>query len=308
MEIRKAARSRSKLRIGITSPSGGGKTYSALLLASGLTDWGKICVIDTENGSAELYSELGPYNVLVLDPPFSPSRYIDALKAATKDHEVIIIDSASHEWDGEGGCLDIHSKLGGEFRAWKQVTPMHRKFVQAILQCPAHIITTTRRKQDYAMVVDSGKAKVKKMGLKEIQREGFEYELTVNFQIGEGHNAVASKDRTTLFKQEEPFIITKETGELIKKWNEGGTAPKQSTVADTPKVEKKQVEEKSPAVRRPTTKQIGHMFGQLKKANYVEGDLKNYLSDQWGIDSTKKLDMTMFNKVLEAINGKQLTV
>src|SRR3990167_6378325 len=98
MNIQKAQRKRAKMRIGMSSPSGAGKTYSALLLASGLADWNKICLIDTENGRGELYSNLGEYNILNLQAPFSPERYIEAIKQCENaGMEVIIVDSVSHE-------------------------------------------------------------------------------------------------------------------------------------------------------------------------------------------------------------------
>ena len=198
MEIRKATRKRSKLRIGFSAPSGGGKTFSALQLASGLTTMDRICVIDTEQGSSELYSHFGPYDVLQLDAPYSPDKYIEAIKMVEKTgkYDVLIIDSVSHEWDGEGGCLEMHERYGGRYQDWSKVTPKHRKFLQTILQCPMHVLTTTRRKQDYDMVKDGNRTKVTKVGLKEVQREGFEYELTINFDISQDHYATASKDRT----------------------------------------------------------------------------------------------------------------
>ena len=105
MKFHKAVRKRAKLRLAITGPSGSGKTYGALLLAKGIG--GKVAVIDTEHGSASLYSHLCEYDTLELEPPYSPERYIDAIKAAeSAGYDVIIIDSATHEWNGAGGCLE----------------------------------------------------------------------------------------------------------------------------------------------------------------------------------------------------------
>lgn len=225
MELKKAQKRKVRLKIGISGPSGFGKTYSALLLAYGVTgDWSKIAVIDSENRSASLYSDLGEYNTIELTPPFSPERYIEAIKTCTNAGiEVIIVDSITHEWDGEGGCLEIHEKLGGQYMHWKSVTPRHNAFIQAILQCPAHIITTVRRKQDYSMVQDGGKMKVIKAGLKEVTREGFEYELTLNFDlVNDKHLVQASKDRTGLFMDQPEFIITPETGKKLLNWANGG--------------------------------------------------------------------------------------
>ena len=100
MKLQKAQRHQVKLRIGLSGPSGFGKTYSALLMAYGMTnDWKKIALIDTENNSASLYSHLGNFNVLSLGEPFTPERYIKAIQVCEEsDISVIIIDSISHEW------------------------------------------------------------------------------------------------------------------------------------------------------------------------------------------------------------------
>jgi len=224
MQLRKAERKKAKLKIGVSGPSGSGKTYSALLLASGLTSWKKIAMIDTENGSGELYSDLGAYNVIKLEAPFTPERYMEAIKACEDaGMEVIIIDSITHEWDGNGGCLEIQEKLGGRYQDWAKVTPRHKNFINSILQSKCHVITSVRNKQDYAMSADSnGKMKVEKLGLKEVTREGFEYELTLNFDIDIRHNANAGKDRTGLFMDKPEFTITAETGKMLLDWSNSG--------------------------------------------------------------------------------------
>lgn len=225
IQLRKAERRKAKIRLGLSAVSGGGKTYSALLVAFGLCgDWSKIGVIDTENNSADLYSHLGDYNVIELRPPFAPERYIDAIKACEDaGMDVIVIDSITHEWDGKGGCLEIQESLGGKYQDWAKVTPRHQAFIDAILQSKCHVITTVRRKQDYEMSKDSnGKVKVEKTGLKEVTREGFEYELTANLELDIRHNATASKDRTGLFMGKPAFQPSVQTGELIREWCEQG--------------------------------------------------------------------------------------
>jgi hypothetical protein len=224
MQLRKATRKKAKIRLGLSAVSGGGKTYSAILIAKGLVgDLSKVAIIDTESGSADLYAHLGDYNVFPLTAPFSPERYVEAIRACEKaGMEVIIIDSISHEWDGKGGCLEIVEQLGGKYQDWAKVTPRHQAFLDAIIHSAAHIITTVRRKQDYEMVKDGGKMKVEKAGLKEITREGFEYELTINLNIDQKHNAEASKDRTGLFMGKPAFVPSEKTGELIAKWCEQG--------------------------------------------------------------------------------------
>lgn len=222
MELKQSERKQVKLRLGISGASGFGKTKSALLLAYGMTsDWSKIAVIDTENSSASLYSDLGDFNVIDLKPPYSPERYIEAMEICERaEIEVIILDSITHEWNGSGGCLEIHEKLGGRWQDWAAVTPRHQAFIDKILQSTSHVITTTRRKVEYDLDKDSnGRMKVQKFGTKEITREGFEYELTINFElINENHLAKASKDRTGLFMNKPEFIITPAVGKRILDW------------------------------------------------------------------------------------------
>jgi hypothetical protein len=222
MKLETAKKESLKLRIGLSGASGFGKTYSALLMAYGIVqNWSRIAVIDTENNSANLYSNLGQYKTLNLKPPYSPERFIEAIELCEQsDVEIIIIDSISHEWNGKGGCLEIQEQLGGRFQDWAKVTPRHTAFIDAILNSKCHVITTTRRKTDYSLdVVGNGKTKVIKHGTKEITREGFEYELTVSFElINDKHLAKASKDRTSLFIDKPEFIIGIETGKILSSW------------------------------------------------------------------------------------------
>ncbi|MDP3314379.1 AAA family ATPase [Lutibacter sp.] len=226
MKLEQAQRNQVKLRLGLSGASGFGKSYSALLLAYGITnDWSKIAIIDTENNSASLYAHLGEFNVLSLEEPYSPERYIEAIKMCEKAKlEVIIIDSITHEWNGKGGCLQLHEQLGGRFQDWARISPRHQAFIDAILQSKCHVITTARRKIDYSLDSDSnGRTKVIKHGTKEITREGFEYELTTNFElINDKHLAVASKDRTGLFMNKPEFVISKGTGKILKEWCNDG--------------------------------------------------------------------------------------
>lgn len=222
MKLQKAQRNQVKLRLGLSGASGFGKSYSALLLAYGITnDWTKIAIIDTENNSASLYSHLGDFNVLSLNEPYAPERYIQAIEVCEKEEiEVVIIDSITHEWSGKGGCLELHEQLGGRFQDWAKITPRHQAFIDKILNSNCHVITTVRRKTDYSLDKDgNGKTKVMKLGTKEITRDGFEYELTVNFElINDNHLVTASKDRTGLFSGKPEFIINSSTGKKLIEW------------------------------------------------------------------------------------------
>ncbi|MEC5172138.1 hypothetical protein QF024_000849 [Chryseobacterium nepalense] len=179
MQLRQSERKRAKIKMALQGASGTGKTYSSLLIAQGLTndDLSKVAVIDTENGSADLYAHLGNYNVLTMSPPFTPENYIKAIEVCEKaGMEVIIIDSISHEWDE---LLDFHSKLAGNsFTNWAKVTPRQKAFVDKILQANAHVIATMRTKQDYVLNQKDGKYIPEKVGLKSVQRDGLDYEFT----------------------------------------------------------------------------------------------------------------------------------
>lgn len=219
MEIKKASQKAKKLRIGLSGASGFGKSFSALKMASGMTnDWEKICVIDSECSSSSLYSNLGSFNTIDIIAPFTPEKFCQAIKLAEDSKmEVIIIDSISMEWNGSGGCLDIHEQLGGRFQDWGPVKKRHQVFIDAILQSSCHIITTVRRKVEYSLDKDSnGRTKVYKLGTKEVTQEGFEYEMDVNFElINENHLAKATKDRLNLFMNRPEFVINRSTGKKL---------------------------------------------------------------------------------------------
>ncbi|MBL7692596.1 MAG: AAA family ATPase [Flavipsychrobacter sp.] len=218
MQLQQASRKKARIKLGIQSPSGGGKTMSALLIAYGLCgNWSKIAVIDTENKSADLYAHLGEYKTLSLEPPYSPERYIEGIDICLDAGiEVIVIDSTSHEWDN---LLDYHSSLqGNSFTNWARVTPRHEAFVNKILQSNAHFICTIRSKTDYVLSEKNGKQVPEKVGLKAHQRDNLEYEFTLVFEMNMAHMAKASKDRTGLFMGKPEFVPTVETGRAIAEW------------------------------------------------------------------------------------------
>ena len=198
MELRQAKRKNAKIKLALQAPSGAGKTYSALLLASGMADWSKIAVIDTENHSADLYAHLGDYSVLQLEKPFTPERYIKAIEICEESGiEVVIIDSITHEWDGSGGILDLHGNMpGNSFTNWAKMTPRHNAFVQKILESNCHIISTIRTKTDYTLTEKNGKMVPEKNSLKGVTQEGLDYEFTIVLELDLKHQATGTNDRS----------------------------------------------------------------------------------------------------------------
>lgn len=226
MQIRKAERKKAKLRLGIAAPSGAGKTYSALLMAFGLG--GKVGLIDTEHGSGDLYANLGDYDIIPIEAPYTVNKYVQAIKSFEEaGYTTIIIDSLSHAWAGDGGLLDKQGKMAdrgtNSFAAWRTITPEHNALVDAMLRSPCHIIATMRAKQEYVLETnDKGKQQPKKVGMAPVQREGMEYEFTVMLDVDMHHIASASKDRTSLFDGRF-FKIGQDTGKELLGWLETGT-------------------------------------------------------------------------------------
>jgi hypothetical protein len=224
-EIKKAERTKVKLKLAIEGPSGSGKTYSALLIAAGLVPGGRVLVVDTENSSASLFSNLFEFYTVDFEPPYTPERYREVINmAVAQKFDVLIIDSGSHEWSGKGGCLEIHDNMpGNSWTNWARVTPRHDAFVAAMLQAPIHTIMTLRSKEKYIQEEVNGKQKIKKMGAEAVQRDGLSYEFSVVLTMDISHQATSTKDRTGLFPVDQWFVPTKETGRQIAEWLESGT-------------------------------------------------------------------------------------
>lgn len=200
--FQKATRKQAKARVAIDGPAGSGKTYTSLVAASVLANGGGIAVIDTERGSASLYADEFNFDVMELTN-FNPRNYINAIDEAERaGYSVIVIDSLSHAWEGEGGILDMHDaatkrqKTENSYTAWKDVTPVHREFVDRMLQSKCHIIATMRAKMEYSQEKNGdGKTVIRKIGLAPVQRAGTEYEFTVVCDMDVDHSLSVSKSR-----------------------------------------------------------------------------------------------------------------
>ena len=277
--FKKAQRQKAKLRLALIGPAGSGKTYSSLQIAQGMG--GRIAMIDTERGSGELYAHLCDYDVLRIDPPFEPRKYVEGIKAAEEaGYEVLIIDSLSHAWAGEGGILTIHDRVSkavrSSFDAWREVTPQHNQLVDAILDSSCHVIATMRSKTAYEVVSENGKTRVSKVGLAPIQREGLEYEFTVVMDLSiEGHVATASKDRTGLFDGIRLTLDAK-AGRSLVGWVE------QSGIV--------QKEEKS-----SEAESLWRVFAQLGLDDFQE-QYQDYVCERYGIGSMEEMSIEQMNE------------
>lgn len=226
------------IRAALQGPSGAGKTVGALLLAAGIAkNWSKICVIDTEHGRAQFYGNredlgIGEFMYAELPPPFTVERYIALAKEAEKivgPDGVIIIDSISHAWEGEGGVLDykesVEQQIGkNSFTAWNDAGKKQNLLINTLLSLNCHVIVTMRTKMAYAMEDnDKGKKVPVKLGLAPVQRENTEYEFDIVFNVARNHIASLSKDTT--FLDNWTGVITPELGTALKEWLSNGTAP-----------------------------------------------------------------------------------
>ena len=231
--IRKAKREKIFVKVALIGPSGSGKSYGSLRLATGMASEikkktgkdAKILVANTESKRGEYYANEFNYDVVDIDPPHNPEKYVDVINFAIEQgYDILIIDSSSHEWEGKGGCLELQQQAGGTYQSWAKVTPRHQKFINAIADSPIHIIATMRGKDQYEMNKDEkGRTQVQKLGVGAKQREGFEYEFTCSFLIDQKTNTCeVQKDNTHIFEHESSILLTEEHGKRIIQWADSG--------------------------------------------------------------------------------------
>lgn len=235
--VKKAKREKIYPKIALIAPSGGGKTYSALRLATGMAEEiknetgkdAKILMLNTEAARGRYYANEFDYDIVDLEAPFEPELFVEAIEfAVSEKYDILIIDSTSPEWDGKGGCLELQQKAGGTYQAWSRITPRHERFINAMSTSPIVLIATMRGKDQYEVEKDDrGKTSVKKIGAGAKQRDGFEYEFTCTFMIDQKTStAEVQKDNTHIFEKDPPQKLTEAHGRKIMQWaNTSGDEP-----------------------------------------------------------------------------------
>lgn len=232
-QVKKAKREKIYVKVALMAPSGGGKTYGGLRLASGMAEEikketgkdAKILLANTEQKRGYYYANEFDYDIVDIEPPHNPEKYVELIDfAVSEGYDILIIDSSSHEWEGKGGCLELQQQAGGTYQAWGKITPRHNRFIDAIADSPIHIIATMRGKDQYEVNKDDrGKTSVQKLGVGAKQRDGFEYEFTCTFLIDQKTNcAEVQKDNTHIFEGEGPTLLTENHGRKIIQWANSG--------------------------------------------------------------------------------------
>jgi hypothetical protein len=234
-QVKKAVREKIYVKLALMAPSGGGKTFSSLRIATGMAEEikkitgkdAKILLANTEAKRGYYYANEFNYDIVDIEAPHNPEKYVELIEFAENEgYDILIIDSSSHEWEGKGGCLELHQQAGGTYQAWGKVTPRHDRFINAIADSKIHVIATMRGKDQYEMDKDNnGKVNVKKLGVGAKQRDGFEYEFTCTFLIDQKTNmAEAQKDNTHLFEHEGAVLLSEVHGRKLIQWANSGEA------------------------------------------------------------------------------------
>lgn len=284
-QVKKAVREKIYVKIALMGASGSGKTYSALRLATGMANKieeqtgkrPKILLGNTEQKRGYYYADEFDYDIVDVNAPHNPEKYVELIDFAEGQEYILILDSSSHEWEGKGGCLDLHRQAGGRYQDWGKITPRHDKFINTIADSKLHIISTMRGKDQYVMSTEEtnkGKStKVEKVGVGAKQRDGFEYEFTCTFLLDQKMNtAEPFKDNTHIFEDEQGIVLSEKHGEQIIEWANKGNAeytpPKRK---EGEKIEKTIAEIDVLAKELCKTKDKKVVFAEIKKHHTVEG-------------------------------------
>ena len=229
--FRQATKRQAKLRLAIDGPSGAGKTWTSLSIASRLGT--RTAVIDTERGSASLYSDTYHFDVAEMSPPFEPHIAVETIRQAERaGYDVLVIDSLSHFWEGEGGVRDMVDAAserahGNTFAGWKVGTPAYRHLVDTILAADMHILVTMRSKTEWVLETNErGKQVPRRVGMAPVMRGGIEYEFTVVVDPDLSHQAIVTKSRCAeIADRLYPAHREADLAESLKTWLAAGVEP-----------------------------------------------------------------------------------
>jgi hypothetical protein len=301
MAFKKAEKRQAKLRLALCGPTGSGKTYSALAIGTAIAQavGTKVAVVDTERNSACLYSDKFEFDVDAEMTSFSPHNYIEKLKAASEaGYGVLVIDSLSHAWTGEGGALSMvdraaaSSRSGNNFTAWREVTPHHNRLVESILSYPGHLITTMRSKMEYVQEKDErGRTTIRKVGLAPIQRDGMEYEFTVVGEMDQGHNLLITKSRCSGLADGMFHKPGKDVAKILLDWLTSGAPEAAPQAAAT-----------EPA-KLADPQQIAEVKDLLTKVKLPDGTVAKWFQ-KVGAEAWEQMPADVLAKCIEYVRGR----
>jgi len=223
--FKKATKKEAKLRLALFAPSGGGKTFTALRLATGLGK--KIALIDSERKSASKYSDRFNFDVAELEVP-TIKNYIEYIKGAEEaGYDVLIIDSLSHGWQSLLDEINIIAKAkyrGNTWSAWSEGTPIQKALINAILSFKGHVIATMRVKTEWITEKDerTGKSRPIRVGMTPEQGKGIEYEFDMLIEMNTDHYATVLKDRTGKYQDQTIEKPGEELGKELADWLSDG--------------------------------------------------------------------------------------
>ena len=228
--FQKATKQRRKLRAAVFGPSGSGKTFSSIAIASGLGS--KIALIDTERGSASLYSDQFDFDVCDLEDR-TINGYCQVIRgAASAGYDVLVIDSLTHAWQEllqEVDKIASAKYRGNTWSAWSEGTPKQRQLIDSILDFPGHVIATMRSKTEWTTEKDSrtGKDRPVRVGLAPEQGKGIEYEFDLLLELSVDHVVNVIKDRTGKFQDRKIEKPGHEFGGELMAWLQNAALPEQ---------------------------------------------------------------------------------
>jgi hypothetical protein len=218
--IRSAVRPSLKARLMISSPAGGGKTWTALEIAAVLGL--RTLVLDTEHDSSLTYAHRFQFHQLPWPAPFDPASLADAVTNIGGGWDTLIVDSFSHFWTGPGGTLDL---ADNKYFGWKGARPIHNQALEALLSAPCHVIVCCRSRTSYSVNDDdAGKPQINKLGLRAYQDEHLEYEMNVAIDMDMQHRITVTKSRVDELPVNTTFPAgaAGAFGERYRDWLAGG--------------------------------------------------------------------------------------